>query len=95
MLAPRVRVEGSARCAHGTTGERVSLPISDKLEEDLVVDILRAHTPRKEKNHCDTFRNLHGKMRLAESTARGARDHAIDEGGLPVGFAPGPCAWCW
>ena len=31
-----------------------------------------------------------GGMRLAESAARGARDHAIDEGGLPAEFTP-PC----
>ena len=33
---------------------------------------------------------LDGGMRLAESAARRARDHAVDEGGLPAGFTP-PC----
>ena len=33
---------------------------------------------------------LNGEMRLAESAAHRARDHAIDESGLPAGFTP-PC----
>ena len=33
---------------------------------------------------------FNGGMRLAESAARRARDHAVDEAGLPAGFSP-PC----
>ena len=57
MLAPRVRVEGCARCAHGKTGKRTSLPkFIDTLEEDLVEDHFQSlhrdlKVPR-ERNTC-------------------------------------------
>ena len=63
-------MEGCARCARHDGQDNFSLQISEKLEEDLVGEILRVHTPRNAllKNYCDNFCNLlPGNEALARS----------------------------